>query len=50
MSRDEFEQMFDLTLYNRVREKYGATSAFPDLYRKVSPEIDVQRIGNEYAT
>lgn len=50
MSRDEFEQMFDLTLYNRVRMQYGATSAFPDLYEKVKPEIDVQRIGNEYAT
>lgn len=48
MSREEFEEMFDLTLYEKVRQKYHAEGAFPHLYEKVKPEIDVFAIGKEY--
>jgi delta24-sterol reductase len=34
-TRDEFWQMFDRTLYERVREKYGAAGAFMDVFDKV---------------
>lgn len=49
MKEEEFEEMFDLTLYNKCRKKYGADVAFPKLYDKVKPEIDVFKIGKEYA-
>ena len=39
MDRKEFEQMFDLTAYERVREKYHANGAFPHLYDKVSRHL-----------
>ncbi|XP_060533681.1 delta(24)-sterol reductase-like [Cylas formicarius] len=48
MNRSEFEEMFDLALYESVRSKYAANGAFPDLYDKVKPEIDVFDIGREY--
>ena len=41
MTRDEFAQMFDLTLYREVRARYGADGAFPELYDKIKPEVDV---------
>ncbi|VEN43663.1 unnamed protein product [Callosobruchus maculatus] len=47
MTREEFEEMFDLTLYEVVRKKYGAEGAFPHLYDKVKPEIDVFEIGRQ---
>ncbi|CAI5443546.1 unnamed protein product [Caenorhabditis angaria] len=50
MSEAEFEKMFDLTLYNQVREKYNCDGAFPRLYDKVKPEIDVISIGQSYAS
>jgi hypothetical protein len=49
MDRKEFEEMFDLSLYELVRDKYHAQDAFPHLYDKVKPEIDVFKIGQEYA-
>ncbi|CAH2984347.1 unnamed protein product [Chilo suppressalis] len=49
MTRDEFEEMFDLSLYEVVRKKYKADGAFPHLYDKVKPEIDVFAIGEENA-
>ncbi|XP_023936591.2 delta(24)-sterol reductase-like [Bicyclus anynana] len=49
MTKKEFEEMFDLTLYEIVRKKYKAEGAFPHLYDKVKPEIDVFAIGEEYA-
>ncbi|XP_032519816.2 delta(24)-sterol reductase-like [Danaus plexippus] len=45
MDREEFGQMFDLSLYDAVRTKYMAQGAFPHLYDKVKPEIDVFSIG-----
>jgi Delta24-sterol reductase len=47
MTRAEFERMFDLTLYRRVREAYGADRAFPDLYDKIKPEVDVFAVLDE---
>ncbi|XP_049877400.1 delta(24)-sterol reductase-like isoform X1 [Pectinophora gossypiella] len=47
MTREEFEVMFDLSLYEVVRKKYKAEGAFPHLYDKVKPEIDVFAVGEE---
>nr|XP_039274088.1 delta(24)-sterol reductase-like isoform X1 [Styela clava] len=49
MKTDEFEEMFDLTLYRSCRKKYGTENAFPNLYDKVKPEVDVFSIGKQYA-
>lgn len=46
MTKQEFEEMFDLKLYEVVRKKYGANGAFPHLYDKVKPEIDVFKFDN----
>lgn len=48
MDRKEFEEMFDLTLYEKVRKKYHAEGAFPHVYDKIKPEIDVFKVGKEY--
>jgi hypothetical protein len=48
MDRTEFEEMFDLKLYDECRHKYLADGAFPHLYDKVKPELDVIAIGNAY--
>lgn len=49
MNKQEFEEMFDLTAYERVRQKYNAEGCFPHLYDKVRPEVDVFAIGKQYA-
>jgi hypothetical protein len=36
MSKEEFREMFDHTLYDEMREKYQCTKAFPDVYEKVN--------------
>lgn len=41
--------MFDLTLYKQVREKYKLNHAFPTLYKKIKPEINVAQIGEKAA-
>ncbi len=46
MDEDEFGDMFDHTLYNEVRRRYGAEGAFPALFDKTKPEVDVIAIGN----
>ena len=38
MTREEFREMFDHTLYDEVRKKYKADSAFPEVYDKIKPE------------
>ncbi|XP_069944164.1 delta(24)-sterol reductase-like isoform X3 [Cherax quadricarinatus] len=48
MTRKEFEEMFDLTAYEQVRHKYNAERAFPHLYDKIKPEIDVVKVGKQY--
>jgi len=49
MDEKEFEEMFDLTLYKKVREKYKLNGAFPTLYKKIKPEINVAEIGQKAA-
>ncbi len=41
MDRQEFAATFNLELYDRVRRDYGADGAFPHLYDKTKPEVDV---------
>ena len=36
MTKQEFEQMFDHTLYYEMRQKYDCLKAFPNIYEKVS--------------
>eukprot|EP00939_MAST-03C_sp_MAST-3C-sp1_P004531 g4531.t1 len=36
MTRDEFGEMFDLGLYEKVRAKYNATGNFPHLFEKTA--------------
>ena len=40
MDRKEFEEMFDLTAYEKVRAKYHANGAFPHLYDKVAHSVN----------
>jgi Delta24-sterol reductase len=40
-TREEFEEMFDHTLWRRMRTKYGAQGVFPTVYDKVTPEVDI---------
>jgi Delta24-sterol reductase len=40
MSRDEFRAMFDHTLYDAARSKYGAVGAFPEVFDKVYININ----------
>lgn len=39
-TEEEFEAMFDHTLWRQMREKYNADGAFPSIYEKVKPELD----------
>jgi delta24-sterol reductase len=36
MSRDEFRSMFDHSLYEVSRLKFGCVGAFPEIYDKVN--------------
>ncbi len=47
MTREEFDKTFDLSLYRKVRRSYGADGAFPDLYDKIRPEVDVMAVLEE---
>lgn len=47
MTRSEFKSMFNHTLYQKMREKYHAQKAFPEVYDKVIPEswlIDIEHV------
>jgi len=48
LSKEEFEEMFDLTAYEQVRSKYHAVGAFPHVYDKTKPEIDILAVGKAY--
>lgn len=39
-TEEEFEEMFDHTLWREMRDRYGAAEAFPTIYEKVKPETD----------
>lgn len=47
MTRQEFAEMFDLSLYEKVRRQVGADAAFPHLYDKIKPEVDVFAVYEE---
>ena len=36
MTKNEFHQMFDHTLYNEMRTRYRCEKAFPEVYDKVN--------------
>lgn len=36
MTKEEFKEMFDHTLYYEMRQKYDCLKAFPDVYDKIS--------------
>jgi len=48
LTRAEFAEMFDLTAYEKVRSKYHAEGAFPHVYEKTAPEIDIVAVGKAY--
>lgn len=39
-TKEEFEQMFDHTLWRQVRKVYDPTGVFPEIYDKIKPELD----------
>ncbi len=39
-TREEFEAMFDHTLWRAMRTRYGAEGVMPGIYDKVRPELD----------
>lgn len=41
MTKKEFREMFDHTLYDEMREKYNCHKAFPDIYDKVNKKARV---------
>ena len=49
LTHEELREMFDHTLYDTVRRKYKAKDAFPILYDKIKPEVDVVSIGRQMA-
>ena len=40
--------MFLIADYEIVRKKYHASGAFPHLYDKIKPEIDVVQVGKDF--
>jgi Delta24-sterol reductase len=40
-TEQEFEAMFDHTLYNEMRTKYRAKGKFPRVYEKTRPEVNI---------
>lgn len=47
MNKKEFSQMFNRDLYDKVRQKYKGSAAFPDIYTKVIPEnwlVDLDKL------
>ena len=49
LTHDELREMFDHTTYDKVRRAYKADGAFPELYDKIKPEVDVVAIGKQMA-
>lgn len=46
-TEEEFLECFDLTTYEKVRENYGFNGAFPHLWNKVKPDVDVIKLGDD---
>jgi hypothetical protein len=47
MTREEFREMFNHELYDRMRKKYDAVGAFPEVYDKIRPEVRAVRLTPE---
>lgn len=45
-TEQQFEELFDLTLWRKCRTKYEAEGNFPTLWEKVRPEVDIIRLGD----
>lgn len=43
---EEFEKLFDLTLWRQCRKKYKGDGNFPTIWEKVRPEVDVIGMGD----
>lgn len=41
ITREEFEKMFNLSLYEQMRKKYNAERAFPHVWDKIKPQKEV---------
>lgn len=39
LTREEFYEMFDHSLYNKMREKLSCQGAFPEVYDKVNRKV-----------
>lgn len=39
-TQEEFETMFDHSLWHKMREQYGCEGVLPTIYEKVKPELD----------
>lgn len=46
-TEEEFEEMFDHSLWYKMREKYNVNNMFPSIYEKVKPEIDPLQLMKE---
>ena len=40
--------LYFFSAYEQVRQKYHSEGAFPHLYEKIKPEIDVLEVGKAY--
>lgn len=40
-TEEEFREMFDHSLWEKMREKYECNTAFNTVYEKTRPEVDV---------
>ena len=38
LTREEFRQMFDHTLYDKLRDELNCKQAFPEIYDKISKD------------
>ena len=43
ISREEFGQMFNLELYEKVRQDLGADKAFPHIWDKIKPQTKIYK-------
>eukprot|EP00729_Bicosta_minor_P008581 gene8581-4728_t len=48
-TEEEFEQCFDLEMWRAARKKHHGDGAFPTLFKKIHPELDVAAAGEEAA-
>lgn len=47
ITEEEFDEIFDLTLWSKCRARYGAEGNFPTLWEKIRPELDIISVADE---